>query len=299
MQNRFFEIFRLTAYSLGLVYVCSFFYSVIFLAFVNNSVLGDRIPEDQLVPLYEEYWEGKMDFSTMLAEYEKIVTPIKEQFQKEMTENPSLLLSQFYDKVFSEKPHYLLGHSIPWFLCYVGLGYLLYKKVLQIPVTNLQDELSIPILLRGIANGFLCFIVVVLFGLLLEKMSVPVESGVFAKKLYDAIHGNAYLLAWGIYVVGIITGILEEIFFRGFLLKAFIDKNLAQEGLFIVSLLFGWLHYGEGTSIAIPFIICGVGMFFGYIYIKTGNIWIAMACHATYNSLGLINAYLQLPGVQS
>lgn len=299
MQNRYFEIFRLTAYSLGLVYVCSFFYSVFFLAFVNHSVLNHRIPEEQIQPLYEEYSEGKLDFSGLLAEYQKVVTPIKDQFQKEIIENPNILFSEFYELVFTDKPHYLLGISIPWFLCYVGLGYLLYKKVLQIPVTNLQDELSIPILLRGIINGLICFFVVVFFGLILERLSVPLESGLFAKKLYESLQGNGYLLAWGIYVVGIITGILEEIFFRGFLLKAFIDKGLTQEGLLIVSLLFGWLHYGEGTSIAIPFIICGVGLFFGYLYIKTGNLWISMACHATYNSLGLINAYLQLPVVQS
>lgn len=299
MQNRLFEIFRLSAYALGLVYICSFFYSIIFLSFVSNTVIGDRIPAEKVQALYEEYAEGKTDFRTLYSEYQKIVVPASEELQKEMAENPNAILEIFYTKVFTEKPHYLLGHSIPWFLCYVGLGYLLYKKLLQIPVTNLSDELSFAVINKGLLNGLLCFIVVIVLGSILEKLNVPVESGVFASKLYASLHGNTYLLGWGIYVVGIITGILEEVFFRGFLLKSFIDKNLAQEGLLIVSLIFGWLHYGEGTSLAIPFIITCVGMFFGYLYIKTNNIWISIACHATYNSLGLISAYMQMPGIKS
>lgn len=299
MQNRFFEIFRLSAYALGLVYICSFFYSVIFLSFVNNTILSDALPEEKIQSLYEEYSDGKINFKEMLGEYQKVVTPHQEELQKQMTENPNQVLSKFYDKVFSEKPHYLLGHSIPWFLCYVGLGYLLYRKLLQIPVTNLSDDLSLSMVSKGMINGFICFLVVIVLGSILEKLNVPVDSGVFASKLYKSLHGNIYLLGWGIYVVGIITGILEEVFFRGFLLKSFIDKNLAQEGLLIVSLIFGWLHYGDGTSIAIPFIITCVGMFFGYLYIKTNNIWISIACHATYNSLGLISAYLQMLGIKS
>lgn len=295
MQNRLFEIFRLSAYALGLVYVCSFFYSIVFLAFVNNTVLSDRIPEDKVQTLYQDYSEGKMDFSGLVSAYEKLIEPIREEMVQLQREDSSFLLSSFYEKVFAEKPHYLLAHSIPWLVCYLGLGYLLFKKVLQIPVTTLQEELSIPILTSGLLNGVLCFAIVITIGFLLEKAKVAVEPGVFAKKLYFALPGNGYLLAWGIYVVGILTGIFEEIFFRGFLLKSFIDKNLAHEGLLIVSLLFGWLHYGEGTSLAIPFLITGVGMFFGLLYIKTGNIWISIACHATYNTMGLLNAYFISP----
>ncbi|MDF3820756.1 type II CAAX endopeptidase family protein [Leptospira sp. 96542] len=298
MQNRFFELLRLSTFAFGLVFVSLFFYTQLFSVFVANVILGERIPEEKIQPIFEDYSEGKMDFSTMFSEFSKIKDPIEKTFLKEFQETPQLIFNSFYDLVFLEKPHLLLGHSILWLLCYVILGYIVYKKFLQIPVNTLQDDISIRILLRGIGYGFICYLAVNVFGMILVALKIPVETGAFAYKLSSALSGNGYLLAWGVYVVGIITGILEELFFRGFLLKSFADKNLAQEGLLIISLLFGFLHRTDGTSIAIPFILSGVGLFFGYIYLKSNNIWIAIACHATYNSLGLLGAYFQLPGIK-
>ena len=102
---------------------------------------------------------------------------------------------------------------------------------------------------------------------------------------------NYYLLAWSIYTVGLITGILEEVVFRGFLLTHFMNKGFAREGLYITSLIFGMMHFSFDSSPIVPFLLTFVGLLFGTIYLQFKNIWVSIGAHATYNSLGLITAY--------
>ncbi|TGN17058.1 CPBP family intramembrane glutamic endopeptidase [Leptospira idonii] len=298
MQTRFYEIFKLTAFALLLILISTGLFTIIYLGFMQNNVFSDRIPEAETQPILEEFIAGKIGFQETLDRYNAILNPLREEFSKEMGENPGKLEVLFYDKMFSDKPHYTLVHSVSWFLCYIVVGYFFYKKILQIPITDLQEELSLKVILKGIGNGFALFLAVLLISNILLALGVKMEPGIFSEKLSASLAGgNGYLLAWGIYTIGMITGIMEEVFFRGFLLKSFIDKNLEQEGLMIISLIFGWLHFGSGTTVAVPFLLTFVGMYFGFLYLKTKNLWISVACHASYNIFGLLAAYMKMDGV--
>jgi membrane protease YdiL (CAAX protease family) len=113
----------------------------------------------------------------------------------------------------------------------------------------------------------------------------------FQAKLFTNLKGNYYLLAWSVYTIGLITGILEEFLFRGLFLAHFVSKGFAREGLFITSFIFGMMHFSFDASPIIPVILTFVGVLFGSIYLQSKNIWVAVGAHATYNSLGLITAY--------
>jgi membrane protease YdiL (CAAX protease family) len=291
MPSRFFEIFKLTTFSLGIILIANLVFSVLYHQFVYTVVLNERLPTELTDNLTEDASNPNVTFSDSYQKVRTAIEVLEKDLQKEFKETPDKIIESFYDVMLKEKPYLLFFQSLIWFVSFIGLGYLILRKLLKLNLTDLSEELSIPILLNGIMNGFTIFFIVILFGVILKLLNIDANPGLFPTKLFKALQGNGVLLAWSIYSVGIITGIIEELFFRGFLLKAFIDKDLGNEGLMIISIIFGYLHFGIGTTIAVPFMITIVGMFFGYLYIKNKNIWISIACHATYNSLGLLVAF--------
>ncbi|EMF43826.1 CAAX protease self-immunity [Leptospira interrogans serovar Canicola str. LT1962] len=105
--------------------------------------------------------------------------------------------------------------------------------------------------------------------------------------------GNRSLLLWSLYSVGLITGIVEEVFFRGFCLRQFQGRGLEIPGLLFTSIVFGLVHYSGQTSVSVPILLSFVGMFFGLFYLKTGNIWYSISAHVSYNSIMLLIAYIK------
>jgi len=291
MTSRFFEIFKLTTYSLGTILIAYVVMSVLYHQFAYTIVLNERLPPELTESLNDDATNPNVTFSDSYKKVRSAIEGLEKDLQQEFIENPEKSFEVFYDIMLKDKPYLLFFQSLLWFFAYIGSGYLILKKILKLNLTDLSEELSIPILLNGMMNGFIIFLAVLLFGALLKLLGIEANSGLFPSKLFHTLPGNGILLAWSIYSVGLITGIIEELFFRGFLLKLFIDKDLGQEGLLIISIIFGFMHFGYGVTLAVPFIITIVGMFFGYLYLKNKNIWISIACHATYNSLGLLVAF--------
>ena len=81
--------------------------------------------------------------------------------------------------------------------------------------------------------------------------------------------------------------IAEEIFFRGFLLEkinSFAGKNVA---IFSTAVLFGLAHmsYGKIYPVIFPIVM---GIFLGFIVIKTKNLFSAIIAHISFNLIVLI-----------
>jgi membrane protease YdiL (CAAX protease family) len=291
MPSRFFEIFKLTTFSLGTILIANLVFSLFYQQFVYTVILNDRIPTELTESVTEDASDPNISFGESYSKIKSVVEGLEKDLLQDFKDNPEKNYEIFFDIMLKDKPYLLFVQSLIWFVAFIGLGYLIIRKLLKINVTDMSEELSIPVLLNGILNGFTIFFIVIIFGVIVKLLGIDSNPGLFPTKLFKELSGNGLLLAWSIYSVGIITGIIEEIFFRGFLLKMFIDKDLAQEGLLIISIIFGYLHFGIGTNAVVPFMIGIVGMFFGYLYIKNKNLWISIACHATYNSLGLLLAY--------
>ncbi|GBF51443.1 CAAX protease self-immunity [Leptospira ryugenii] len=293
MNSRFFEIFRLTTFALGMIFIANFTFTLIYQQFIHSVNLNDRIPEELTESLNEDAANPDVSFKESFSKVRKAIEGIENEYLAEVKANPEKSFERFYDIMLKDKLYFLFLQSLFWGLSYVGLAYLILKKILKYDLCDLSDELSFQNLSTGIKNGLLIFFIILLVGVLIKSLGIEANPGLFPAKLFHELQGNANLLAWSIYTVGIMTGILEELFFRGYLLKSFIDKGYGQEGLLIISLLFGFLHFGIGTSVVVPFLITFVGLFFGFLYLKHKNIWVPIACHATYNSLGLLIAYFR------
>lgn len=93
-----------------------------------------------------------------------------------------------------------------------------------------------------------------------------------------------------ILVIGFIASIGEEIFFRGIIQRKLIEWTAnAHIGIWLAAILFSAAHfqfYGFFPRLLL-------GVLFGYLYLWSGNIWVAVLAHFINNSLIVITTYIQ------
>jgi len=99
-------------------------------------------------------------------------------------------------------------------------------------------------------------------------------------------------------------GFFEEIIFRGIILLFLLEKFSHEKYGILISIvlssaLFGFIHvfnllggasYGD-TILQIGYSFL-VGMMWAIMYLKTGNLWLTMILHASYNFFGQVMFYL-------
>lgn len=92
-----------------------------------------------------------------------------------------------------------------------------------------------------------------------------------------------------ILIIGLLTGLCEELIFQGCLQKI-IYENLHRTWLsiFITSAVFALMHFN--LSGFLPLFIQGV--FYGYLLYSTGTIWSAIAAHSLNNSIVVVKTWL-------
>lgn len=108
----------------------------------------------------------------------------------------------------------------------------------------------------------------------------------------DGING----LFLNIFMIGVLPAIGEELLFRGIIQRALTEgmKN-AHAGILITSILFSALHmqfYGF-----LPRMVLGI--FFGYLLVWSGNIWVPMLTHFINNTFAVLVAYFYFQDGQS
>ncbi len=98
---------------------------------------------------------------------------------------------------------------------------------------------------------------------------------------------------WTILTVGILAPIFEELIFR----KLLIDKVI-KHGEFLAIMLSGLMFGMFHGNFAQVFFATGLGLFWAFIYVKTGKIWYTIALHMTINlttsviTLKLVQKYM-------
>lgn len=111
-----------------------------------------------------------------------------------------------------------------------------------------------------------------------------------AEQLTNGLLASTALLPTiiNIFIIGILTGIGEELFFRGAFQKMMIwCKVNPHSAIWIAAFVFSALHFQFFGFI--PRLL--LGAFFGYIYWWSGNIWVNSLAHALNNSLVIISTW--------
>jgi membrane protease YdiL (CAAX protease family) len=105
--------------------------------------------------------------------------------------------------------------------------------------------------------------------------------------LWRAVFGQltgAGAFARGLLVAAVVAPIVEEIIFRGIILRGFAEKYGKNRALLYSSLLFGIVHLNPWQFIP----AVALGLFLGALYLRTGTVVTTCIAHAFYNGAILV-----------
>ncbi len=100
-------------------------------------------------------------------------------------------------------------------------------------------------------------------------------------------------LVSGILIVGLLTGISEELFFRAGIQRMLSETLSRHAAIWISAVIFSAMHFQFFGFF--PRLI--LGAFFGYLYVWSGSIWTAIFAHALNNSLVVLSSWLSARGI--
>jgi membrane protease YdiL (CAAX protease family) len=83
----------------------------------------------------------------------------------------------------------------------------------------------------------------------------------------------------------LLTCIIEEVFFRGFIQQKLTSLINPLAGLILTSLLFGIAHFSGGFNYVL--VASLAGFLYGLVYLNTGKIWYAILLHFCFNMVHL------------
>ena len=104
---------------------------------------------------------------------------------------------------------------------------------------------------------------------------------------------SALTTLWNVFVPYLFFGFYQEVIYRGILQSELVRRWGTIIGILIANVLytFGplhWTYFGARGSIAVPMFasIFAIGLFFGVLFRRSGNLWIVAVIH------GIGNAYI-------
>lgn len=109
-------------------------------------------------------------------------------------------------------------------------------------------------------------------------------------KAFNSISGNGFAAWKGILAIAVTGPIVEEIIFRGMILKGFLKHYSVRKSIFLSALLFGLIHMNPWQF----FSAFAAGIILGWWYVKTDSIITTIFGHALNNGLCYLISFLSL-----
>lgn len=172
------------------------------------------------------------------------------------------------------------------YIVYMGapvlVGWLLFRRrnVKIMPLQKTDGSFGMGLVLLGLGMMVIANIIGSYILTVLEMV------GITPAEIPEMQDGTVPVLLLNIVSVGILPGIFEELLFRGVILQGMRPAGDVA-ALVCSSLMFGLMH---GTLYQIPFAFI-LGLVFGYIVLKTGNILWSMGLHIVNNTLSVLMEY--------
>lgn len=92
-----------------------------------------------------------------------------------------------------------------------------------------------------------------------------------------------------LFVVAFMAGLSEEIFFRGFIQRLFIENKLNHHlAIWFTAILFSAIHLQFFGFV--PRVLLGAML--GYLYFYSGNLWLSIIAHTINNGFAVVMAYI-------
>lgn len=179
------------------------------------------------------------------------------------------------------------------------LPFLLWRYGLQLKRKDTFQKMDLPTIGYTLALSIASIIIISAVGVWNLGLDLPdsafeiwakakeAELKILTEHLIDFTSLSHFLLA--IVVIGIIPAVGEELLFRG-LIQNFVAKlsNNYHVGIWVSAILFSAIHlqfYGFFPRMLL-------GVFFGYLYVWSGRLSVAMFAHFLNNTIALVMAYV-------
>lgn len=109
----------------------------------------------------------------------------------------------------------------------------------------------------------------------------------------ELLQGDTALMA--LLVIGIGAPLSEELLFRGFLFSGLAKSRLGVAGTGVLTaVLWTALHFGYSMFGLIE--VFAIGLYFSWLLVRTGSVWVTIFCHAVYNTaIGVALYFITLP----
>lgn len=196
----------------------------------------------------------------------------------------------FAQSAFYNHPivNFLLDNAIPYLLM-IGVPFFLVSIWMHEPIRPFRRHESVEpswfvlIILLGLSAFTVANLLTDAIVVVWQNIGLPLPD------LSSDQDGSARSLILNLISVAVLPAILEEMSFRGFLLeklRPFGDRFAVLTS----AALFGLLH---GNVVQIPFAFV-LGLFFGYITVRTNNILIAIFLHFLNNAVSVLFDYARL-----
>jgi membrane protease YdiL (CAAX protease family) len=162
------------------------------------------------------------------------------------------------------------------YLLSFGTLYFVVRKLWQIDCID-SEKVSL--------NVYLIILPALLSLLFLTEALVSLIP--MPKYIEDLFSGMISLDLKGYLTVGIAAPILEELIFRGLILKGLLQRYQAKKAIIWSAVIFGVIHLNPWQFVP-AFII---GLFIGWIYWKTKSVWPGVFIHFINNSFSFYVGY--------
>ncbi len=169
---------------------------------------------------------------------------------------------------------WLLVISFPLLAAGGTMAYVMNLKARDVflsPGSPRSLALQVPVAASGLALGAIEFLIL-----------LPEEAWIPALTLQELIPAAI--------IIGLASGLAEELIFRGLILPKSESILGRLPGLLFVSLLFAAMHIGFKSAYDVVFVF-GVGFYFGYVVQRTGSLYGVIFAHGLAN----VVLYLILP----
>lgn len=168
-------------------------------------------------------------------------------------------------------------------ILYVVFAYLLIKLLCEKYIKGDMSDYNIP----SFKIEMKWCVVAVLLPLIITAFYILFVPGSFEKNVLD-INSKLELLSAGIFFTGLGAGIVEEMVFRGIMMRVIEKRFNKKIAIIVPSVLFGLVHIiGMGFNIlsCALVLLAGtmVGIMFSLIASETKSIWNSAIVHALWN----------------
>ncbi|MGV8082283.1 MAG: lysostaphin resistance A-like protein [Coriobacteriia bacterium] len=165
-------------------------------------------------------------------------------------------------------------------------GFDLRTAVGLIPVSRPKSWLGAAF---GVAVAAQLF--AVLFGILWQMLGFELSGSAdqITRLVPPGLAGDIMAML----AVGVFAPAAEEIVFRGVLLNAIRGRWGAWAGILGSSVLFALVHLSAEQFV--PILV--VAVLLGWLYVRSGSLWVSMAAHSAFNLIALTAVFLTRSGL--